>query len=161
MKTARLATDEVRALIVELDRALAANYSYEQCHGLDIDAIFQPHIRFFVARRGENAVGCGGIAFFDGFAEIKRMYVRPEARGSGVAQALVSHLENEAAHAGTSLVRLETGTLQAAAIRLYERCGFEPCAAFGDYAVMPVSAIETSLFYEKTIRCTANGGRVM
>jgi hypothetical protein len=37
---------------------------------LDIDAIFQPHIRFFLARLGGEAVGCGGVAFFRDFAEV-------------------------------------------------------------------------------------------
>ena len=73
-------TPEVRTLIAELDADLAQHYSAEQRHGLALDAIFQPHIRFFVARREGVAVGCGGVALMDGFGEVKRMYVR--ARGA-------------------------------------------------------------------------------
>src|SRR6478672_6150315 len=83
------ATDEVRELISELDRTLSAEYSPEQRHGLALDAIFQPHIRFFLARLSGKAVGCGGVALFPDFAEVKRMYVRDAARGKGVAQALL------------------------------------------------------------------------
>ena len=75
------ATDDVRALLEELDRELAANYPPDQRHALALDAIFEPHIRFFIARRGGEAVGCGGVALFADFAEVKRMYVRPGAPG--------------------------------------------------------------------------------
>ena len=53
-------TDEVRALVHELETILAAEYPPEQRHGLALDAIFQPHIKFFVARLDGVAVGCGG-----------------------------------------------------------------------------------------------------
>jgi putative acetyltransferase len=145
-------TAEVRALIEALDQELAGEYLPEQQHGLKIDAIFQPHIRFFVARLEGVAVGCGGVALFDDFAEIKRMYVRQHVRGSGVARALLTRLEAEANSAGHSLLRLETGDLLFAAIRLYERAGFQRCEAFGAYAAMSPKAIETSLFYEKRLR---------
>jgi putative acetyltransferase len=53
-----------------------------------LEAIFQAHIRFFVACLDGMAAGCRGVALLDGFAEVKRMYVRPSARGRGVAQAI-------------------------------------------------------------------------
>src|SRR5215475_13847294 len=86
-------TDEVVELIGELDQVLSAEYPPEQRHGLAIDAIFQPHVRFFLARLRGTAVGCGGVALFADFAEVKRMYVRDAARGQGVAQALLARLE--------------------------------------------------------------------
>jgi ribosomal protein S18 acetylase RimI-like enzyme len=49
------------------------------------------------------------------------------------------------------VLRLETGTEQAAAIGLYEKCGFRPCAAFGHYAGVPPRRIAASLFYEKAL----------
>jgi putative acetyltransferase len=81
------ATRDVRELIGELDQVLAAEYLPEQRHGLALEALFQPHIRFFVARLNGAAIGCGGIALFDDFAEVKRMYVRETGRGRGVAQS--------------------------------------------------------------------------
>ena len=75
------ATDEVRLLIGELEAVLAAEYPPEQRHGLALDAIFQPHVRFFLATRQGAAVGCVGVALFPDFAEVKRMYVRDTARG--------------------------------------------------------------------------------
>ena len=120
IETAPVATDEVRALIDELDRTLSAEYPPEQRHGLALEAIFQPHIRFFLARLDGEAVGCGGVALFPDFAEVKRMYVRDAARGKGVAQALLARIEMEAREAGLAALRLETGDRQEAAMRLYD-----------------------------------------
>ena len=156
IEAAPVPTEEVRCLIGALDAALSANYPPEQRHGLALDAIFQPHIRFFLARLDGVAVGCGGVALFDGFAEVKRMFVADSARGRGVAEALLSRLEAAARAAGQTLLRLETGDAQQAAIRLYERAGFHRCAAFGAYATMPPPAIATSVFFEKTL--TLQGG---
>lgn len=144
-------TDDLRALIGALDAELAMHYAPEQRHGLNLEAIFQPHVRFFIARVNDAAVGCGGIALFDDFAEIKRVYVCPESRGRGVADAIIARLTAEARTAALNVLRLETGTAQRAAIRFYERCGFRPCAAFEPYASMPQQAIVTSVFMEKLI----------
>ncbi len=151
IELARLPTDEVRALIGELDRVLVAEYSPEQRHGLALDAIFQPQVRFFLARLQGMAVGCGGVALFDGYAEVKRMYVRDVARGRGVAQAVLARLEAEARGAGLALLRLETGDRQGAALRLYERAEFRRCAAFGAYVAMEPQAVATSVFMEKRL----------
>ncbi len=145
------ATAEARALVAELEEILAAEYPAEQRHGLRLEAIFQPHIRFFVARLDGVAVGCGGVALFDDFVEVKRMYVREGARGRGVADALLERLEAEARTAGLHVLRLETGDRQFAALRFYERTGFRRCGAFGDYATMPASRTVTSVFFEKRL----------
>ena len=118
------ATDEVRILVGELEQVLAAEYPPEQRHGLALDAIFQPHIRFFVARLDGAAVGCGGVAFLAGFAEVKRMYVRDAARGRGVAPALLARIEREAREAGVALLRLETGSPPACGVAVLRAEGF-------------------------------------
>jgi putative acetyltransferase len=146
------ATDDVSALVGELDRILSAEYTPAQRHGLALDAIFAPNIRFFVARLNGAAVGCGGVAFFADFAEVKRMYVRDAARGRGVAQALLVRIEQAARDAGFSLLRLETGARQIATLRFYRRAGFHICAAFGGYATMAPQAIATSVFLRKQLR---------
>jgi putative acetyltransferase len=148
----QIATDEVRALIEELDQTLAREYLPEQQHGLRLDTIFQPHVRFFVARLDGRAVGCGGVALFESFGEVKRMYVRGDARGRGIARALLSRIESEARKSGLDLLRLETGDRQFDAIRLYERAGFQRCEVFGDYAALAAQAIATSIFLEKRLK---------
>ena len=145
------ATPDASALIAELDDVLGALYEPEQRHGLSIEQVFQANVRFFVARLGGRAVGCGAVALFDDYAEVKRMYTRAAARGRGVGKALLTRIETEARDADKPLLRLETGTYQAAAIRLYEGCGFRVCGPFGRYAELPPHRIATSLFYEKRL----------
>lgn len=144
-------TDEVRSLIGALNAELSQGYEPHQQHGLSLDALFQPKIAFFVARVGGEAVGCGGVAFDDGFAEVKRMYVRPAARGTGVAQAVLARLEQEARAKGYRHLMLETGDDLAAAHRLYERAGFRRCDVFGPYRTMRPHQIERSWFFEKVL----------
>jgi putative acetyltransferase len=151
VELAASATDDVRALVGELDHVLSEGYRPEQRHGLSLADLFQPHIRFLIARVGGEAVGCGGVALFEDFAELKRMYVREAWRGTGAASALLARLEHEARSTKLALVRLETGIRQLAAIRFYERSGFRQCGAFGAYAAMPASAIATSVFFEKRL----------
>ncbi len=144
-------TREVEALLTELDEILSAAYPPEQRHGLSIDRLFQSDIRFYVARLDGKAMGCGGAALFDDYAEVKRMYAREPARGRGIGKALLARLEAEARNAGKSLLRLETGIHQTAAIALYERWGFRRRGPFGHYAELPPNAIATSVFYEKPL----------
>jgi putative acetyltransferase len=145
------ATDDVRSLVAELDRLLLVEYPPEQRHGLAVDAIFKPNIRFFLARLNGAAVGCGGVMLFADFAEVKRMYVRDGARGHGVAQALLAQIEGETRDAGLVLLRLETGTRQTAALRFYQRAGSEICGPFGAYATMEPQAIGISAFLQKRL----------
>ena len=79
------------------------------------------------------------------------MYVRESARGQGVADAILARIEAEIRNAGLSVLRLETGVRQLAAMRLYARAGFRECPAFGAYASMAPQAIATSVFLEKRI----------
>jgi putative acetyltransferase len=150
IEQAKAATPEIVALLDALNTALAG-YSNEQRHALSVDQLFRPTIRFFVVRVGGDAVACGGIGFYDGYAELKRMYSKPIVRGRGVAKALLARLEAEARAAGVGLVRIETGIHQHEALRFYEAAGYRRRGPFGPYADMAPSAIETSLFYEKSI----------
>ena len=94
-----------------------------------------------VARDADGtAVGCGALrAIGDGVAEVKRMYVRPAARGTGVATALLRMLEREAAEHGVTRLVLETGPAQPDAMRFYEREGYHLIDNFGPYVGEPLS----------------------
>jgi len=146
-----VATDEIRQLVDELNVALSGPYLPEQHHSVPFERLFDGQVRFFAARVDGVAVGCGGVAFFDGFAEVKRMFTRPAVRRRGVAAAVLRQLEAEAKTAGYSVLRLETGRYQDEALAFYEREGFERCDAFGDYVGMTPREVETSVFYEKSI----------
>ena len=144
-------TDEVRRLVDELNADLSGPYLPEQHHSVPFEPLFDGSVAFFAARINGVAVGCGGVAFYDGFAEVKRMYTRPTARRQGVAKTVLRKLEEEAKREGYLVLRLETGMYQAEAIGFYSREGFEECDAFGDYASMTPREIETSVFYEKSL----------
>jgi GNAT superfamily N-acetyltransferase len=101
---------------------------------------------FLVARDTNGvALACGGLrplpdsVLGPGAVEVKRMYVAPEARGSGIATAVLRALEAQARRLGSTRLVLETGTMQPDAIRFYEREGYEPIPLFGAYADSPWS----------------------
>ena len=79
-----------------------------------------------------TAVGCGGLRLLEpGTAEIKRMYVEPARRGHGHSRAVLRALVQHARDVGLREVRLETGSRQVAAVRLYESEGFTPIPVYG------------------------------
>lgn len=89
---------------------------------------------FLVATLGGAPVGCGALRRLDASAaEVKRMYVTPERRGTGVATALLRALESAATERGWLVLRLETGTEQPDAQRFYEREGYRRIPCFGVY----------------------------
>jgi len=81
---------------------------------------------FLVATENGGGLGCGALRANDtlGMAEVKRMYVRPSARGRGVGALLLQALLDHAVTLGFSNVRLDTATELTAARTLYERFGF-------------------------------------
>jgi pimeloyl-ACP methyl ester carboxylesterase/GNAT superfamily N-acetyltransferase len=97
-----------------------------------------PDGRWLIAYHDGNAVGCAGLKQLDErTAEIKRIYVKPEARGAGVARALITGLETAAREAGYDTIRLDTGAKQPASVALFRSAGYEPIA---DYNGNPVAA---------------------
>ena len=91
-------------------------------------------------------LGCGALAVRGGYAELKSMFTAEAARGRGVGRAVLARLEAEALELRLDCLRLETGNLLHAAIRLYRRAGFVEVAPFGSY-----EANQTSLFMEKLL----------
>lgn len=95
----------------------------------------------------ERGVGCGGLRTLDDtHGEIKRMYVVPDRRGSGVSRAMLSALEGEARSRGWGRLVLETGDQQPDAVRFYEREGYTLIPNFGYYADSALS-----ICYEKKL----------
>lgn len=76
-----------------------------------------------------------------GTAELKRMYMAPAARGTGLGRRLVAALETEARTLGVRRLLLETGIRQAAAIALYRACGFESIPLYGEYVHSPATSL--------------------
>lgn len=98
-------------------------------------------------------LGCGGLRRLDeATAEIKRVYVVPYARGSGVSAAILAALEAKALAAGYVELRAEAGSVQADGRRFYERGGYLPVPNFGPY-----EGVEGSRCYAKVIAAAVPG----
>ncbi|QBE63213.1 GNAT family N-acetyltransferase [Pseudoduganella lutea] len=132
---------DVHALIAELDDYLYSLYPPENVYALDIASLLAPNVVFAVARdpSSGSALGCAAVVVTPEYGEIKRMYVRPAARGKGLARRLISTLEEAAAARGCSVFMLETGPTMPEALALYERMGYRHRGAFGDYPEDPLS----------------------
>jgi putative acetyltransferase len=140
-------TADAILLISELEAQLEPLYPRTSRHGYSVEKLMQQGVAFFVTRHDGVLAGCGGIELFGTeYGEIKRMYVRPQFRGLGLAKLMLDHLAAYARERKVHLLRLETGIHQKAAIALYERIGFQPIPPFGNYKEDPLSR-----FYEKRI----------
>jgi GNAT superfamily N-acetyltransferase len=150
-REARVDAGEGARLLAAMRGEIARLYE-----GLDLDAetmpkagpaeLGPPRGAFIVGWRDGAAVCCGGIKDLGGEAcEIKRMYVAPQARRSGVARALLRALEDRARELGYALARLDTGPRQPHARHLYESAGYRE---IGNFNGNPVA----TFFAEKPLR---------
>jgi putative acetyltransferase len=139
---------DVHELIRELDVYLYSLYPAESVYALDISSLQHQNVLFAVARDAAGtSIGCGAIVLQPAYGEVKRMYVRPEARGQGLARRLLETLEAKAVELGCRNFMLETGPAQPEALMLYERLGYQYRGPFGDYPTDP-----HSVFMQKTTR---------
>lgn len=92
-------------------------------------------------------LGCGGLRRVEeSTAEIKRIYVLPYARGSGVATAVLTALEYRARAAGYAVITAEAGSAQPDGRRFYQHGGYTVVPNFGPY-----TELEDSVCFAKTI----------
>jgi putative acetyltransferase len=139
--------DDLIELMRQGDEFTLALYPPESAHLLGVDELELPGVTVFVARDGGPALGMAALVERgDGTAELKRMFVPPPARGRGIAGDLLIAVEGHAAKHGIHLIQLETGPLQDAAIRLYERAGYLLIPNFGKYV-----GDDNSVCYEKPV----------
>ncbi|TPQ50976.1 GNAT family N-acetyltransferase [Prosthecomicrobium hirschii] len=140
---------DVLALLAAGEAHSASLYPAESNHHLDLEGLRAASVRFFVARDEalpRAALATAAIVLHDGWAEIKRMWVAPEARGRGLSRRLLAALEAEAAAQGIGLLRLETGIASAEALGLYRSAGFVACPPFAAYRPDP-----NSVFMERRL----------
>jgi putative acetyltransferase len=141
------ASSEARALIEKLDGYLFGLYPAESIHLLSVESLRQPNVTFLTASVDGEVAGCGAFVNQDGeYAEIKRMFVRPEFRGFKLGHRILEELESLARASGLHLARLETGVFQPEALGLYEKAGYQRRGSFGNYPEDPLS-----VFMEKQL----------
>lgn len=143
---ARPDTADAVVLITELEAQLEPFYPRASRHGLSVEQLLAEAVAFFVLRSQGMPAACGGVKLFDGYGELKRMYVREQFRGLGFGRSMLDHLADYTRARGITLLRLETGIHQHAAIGMYERAGFYRIPPFGTYIDDPLSA-----YFEKRL----------
>ena len=137
---------QATALLQASHALMQSLFNPEDNHFLSIDALCAPDVHFFVARDGATLLGTAALKQKDGYGEVKSMFVAEDARGKGVASALLRQIEDTAREQGLAVIKLETGNVLHAAHRLYARHGFTPCGVFGDY-----TNAASSIFMEKRL----------
>lgn len=139
--------DPAATALLEQSHALMQSlFPPEDNFYLSIDDLCTPNIHFFGAYLDGTLMGTGALAVREGYGEVKSMFTSADARGKGVAAALLRQIEDQARDLGLPWLRLETGNKLHAAHRLYARHGFVESGPFGDY---PEAA--SSLFMEKSL----------
>jgi GNAT superfamily N-acetyltransferase len=136
----------VEAMVAEMEQL----YSLPTGTGLGTGAppadFAPPGGTFLVIYKDGRPVAGGGVKRDeDGVAEIKRMYVVPEARQQGLGRRLLEELEAAARDLGYARIRLDTGARQPHAQAMYERAGYHPIDNYNGNA-------QASFWGEKVLR---------
>ncbi|SDU19430.1 GNAT family N-acetyltransferase [Stappia sp. ES.058] len=146
-------TDDMRALIADLNGLLLSLTPADTCHHMSVEDMAGADTTVFVVRDLEtNALmACGALRRHPGsVGEVKRMYTRPEAQGQGIGGEILAEIEALARSEGLARLVLETGNNYKAAARVYERAGFVGCGPVLDYSDTPFTA-----FFEKPLLSNA------
>jgi ribosomal protein S18 acetylase RimI-like enzyme len=141
----------IRPAVIPDELPVVRELFREYADGLGVDLCFQgfeaelaglpgayapPPGRLLLAVRGGVVLGCVALRrLSDADGEMKRLYVRPAARGCGAGRRLVAALIAEATAIGYRRILLDTLPTMAEAIRLYESVGFRPTEP---YCINPV-----------------------
>lgn len=124
-----------RELVIALDKDLAIRDGADHAFFAQFNKIAT--IRHaIVAYDGETAVGCGAVKEYGPqVMEVKRMYVKPEYRGKGIASLILEELESWTRELNYTKCILETGgEKQPEAIRLYQKNNYIRIPNYGQYA---------------------------
>jgi putative acetyltransferase len=131
---------EILRLMDMSNAYMASLYPAESNHMVDIETLEKPATSFFVARNEGQIVGCCALVEAgDSTAEIKRMFVDPQARGLSIGKLMIHALIARGQGLGLSAIRLETGISQPEAIGLYRKSGFVEIEPFPPYKPDPLS----------------------
>jgi putative acetyltransferase len=137
------------AVLALLDEHLADMHAYsppESVHALDHDALRAADVSFWAAWEGEELLGCGALKELDqSHGEIKSMRTARNQLRKGIATAMLEHIVAVARERGYERLSLETGSGGPfdAALRFYEKHGFDYCEPFADYVPDPFSRFMT------------------
>lgn len=137
---------DFQKLVIELDKDLAvrngeANEFFAQYNKI---ALIKNVV---VAYNNNKPMGCGAMKEYEPTVmEIKRMFVPKELRGKGIAQNILTELEQWAKELGYKKCILETGDKMPEAIGLYKKSNYNVIPNYGQY-----TEVESSVCFEKLI----------
>lgn len=159
--------ESIRSAETPADIASARHLFGEYAASLGVDLCFQgfagelaglpgdyaaPQGRLLLARRGSVDVGCVALRPLRdaadtqaGAGEIKRLYVRPSARGGGLGRALIEAVIEHARAIGYREIRLDTLATMGEARALYASLGFRECEPYCDNPIPGTSWMALSL----------------
>ena len=141
---------DAQRLVAELQQEYVVRYGGPDGDVVEAAQFQAPNGAFLVGYREGRAVASGAWRTVDADglrgAELKRMYVPPDARGHGLSRLMLAELEKRAAAAGHVRILLETGVHQPEAIALYRSAGYVPIPPYGHYGNDP-----SALFFTKTL----------
>jgi DNA-binding MarR family transcriptional regulator/GNAT superfamily N-acetyltransferase len=123
----------IEQYFAELDARFASGFNPSLSISADARELRPPAGILLLAHVRARPVGCGALKFHPGApAELKRMWVAPEARGSGLGRRILQELEQHARDRGVEVLRLETNRSLTEAIALYRDSGYLEVASFND-----------------------------
>lgn len=150
----------VRELFLEYANSLNFNLCFQsfekELAGLPGDYVF-PEGMLLLALADEQPAGCVALhKLEEGICEMKRLYVRPQFRGTGLGSQLVRSVINSAVTLGYSRMRLDTVAAEMReAVRMYRRLGFVEIASYRENPVPGALYMELDLnsFESSALAC--------
>jgi GNAT superfamily N-acetyltransferase len=119
---------EARELVAAMEAWVTENFgpaTPDRTSTVTAEEMVPPHGTFVVLYENGEAVGGGGLRRLDDdVAEIKRMFVRPAARGRGLGRRVLDELESAASELGYRRLRLDTAVSMTTAMALYRAAGY-------------------------------------
>lgn len=142
--------EAVRELFAEYAASLGFDLGFQGFEEelAELPGVYAPPAgRLFLARVGSTEAGCAALRPLagDGVCELKRLYVRPAARGAGVGRALLERVLEDARVIGYGRMRLDTVPGMDAALRLYRAAGFQPIEPYVHNPVPGATFLELEL----------------
>lgn len=139
----------VRELMREYAQSLGVDLAYqnfeEELRSLPGEYA-PPRGTLLLALRGDDPAGCVAIRpLAENFCEMKRLYVRPAWRSTGLGKRLIAAALDDARRAGHKFVRLDTLPTMTAARQLYASLGFRPIAPYYDSPIAGTAFLQLEL----------------
>jgi GNAT superfamily N-acetyltransferase len=119
------------AQVAKVEYGIDADAETETGLSTSIEDLLGPRCCLYVAEAHDEPLGIGGLkAVSNDVAEMKRVYVRPEARGLGIGRMLVARVIEDARGFGFRSIRLESAAFMREAHALYRAFGFVEIAPY-------------------------------